>query len=449
MTLLPGTLDPAFADAGVLNWDFPEFASIAPQAVLSLPDGKLIAVATEPGSPRGFVVARLTEKGRLDVGTGFGEGQQGFVRILTPEKHVAEISGASLLSDDGMLIIVTYIWPPDKSGFIVVRLLEDGRLNNGFGKGGVLDFPYGAIPATLSGRTMNGIPASRSAGQQSEPVVQGGANSGMSGIELPDKKIALASFGYVPSTGQTRGLITRLNPDGSFDKDFNQTGSASVDLGIAGDSLARGVAAHTEGGLLVYGDFHDEGIFGSYAVRFTKDGAQDNTFKTVKFSSDRFPAFYDVAVRKRDGIIVLAGGQAGEGAFHGVGIIFLLKGDGSNHPLFNNGQPLIKNVLPETGQLWTSCAFGGKDEDTLIVSGTSGDVFLTDDTHAVCARYSLTGELDTSFNGQGWVIFDQSDRLEVARDMTATAQNRIVICGDFHKDRQSFANSGWIARYLA
>jgi len=78
MTIQAGELDSTFAADGILNWEFPEFISIAPHVVLPLPDGRLFVVANELGIFPGFVVARLTDHGELDVGTGFGENQQGF-----------------------------------------------------------------------------------------------------------------------------------------------------------------------------------------------------------------------------------------------------------------------------------------------------------------------------------------------------------------------------------
>ncbi|WP_332461528.1 delta-60 repeat domain-containing protein [Pseudomonas sp. NIBR-H-19] len=273
---------------------------------------------------------------------------------------------------------------------------------------------------------------------------------GRSVIALPDGKIAVVSFGFDLNTQQTKGLVMRLNSDGSFDETFNKTGKASVELGDTGDNAARGVEAHTDGGLVVYGNFNEGGTLGIYVVRFKEDGTRDEQFSTVMLSAEKRLSFYDIAVRKKDGIIALAGGQRGEGDFDGVGVIVVLKGDGSYHPVFNNGKPLFQKVLPETGQQWSTCAFGGKDENTLIMSGTSGGTWLLDDTRAVLARYLLTGYLDTSFNGQGWVVFDQPDRLEVARDLIITTQDRIVVCGEFRNDRQAIEpQGGWIARYLA
>ena len=452
MTVQAGELDSTFANDGILNWEFPEFVSIAPQAVLPLPDGRLLVVANESGVSPGFVVARLTEKGQLDVGTGFGENQQGFARILTGEKLLSGKLGASLLGNGGVLITVDYTSrpPSSESGFVAIQLLPDGRLNDKFGEGGVVTFPYGSVPVTLS-RAATAALARQNVSRDIEPAVQSTASSGASGIELPDRKIALVSFGRDRSTGQAKGLVMRLNPDGSFDETFNRTGSATVELaelGPAGDNHARGVAAQPSGGLVVYGDFHDEGTFGAYAVRFTKDGVRDDKFKTTIVSSDRLPIFRDIAVRKKDGIIALAGGQIG-GSFQGEGVIVVLTADGFPHPLFNNGQPLFTKVVPEIGQKWSSCAFGEADESKLIVAGTSGGTYATDEMHAVCARYRLTGELDSTFNGSGWVSFDQAEKLENSLDLHVTAQNKIVICGEYWKDRLSFPTSGWIARFIA
>ncbi|BBP73703.1 hypothetical protein PHLH6_57070 [Pseudomonas sp. Seg1] len=453
MTVQAGEFDTTFANDGKLDWEFPEFVSITPQVVLPLPDGRLLVVANESGMSPAFVVARLTEKGQLDVGTGFGENQQGFARISTGEKLLLGRLGASLLSNGGMLITVDYTsrQPSYESGFVAIQLLPDGRLNDEFGEDGVVTFPDGSIPVTLS-RAATVARARQNLSRNIKPAVQSTANSGASGIELSGGKIALVSFGFDPAAQQTKGLVMRLNPDGTFDDTFNKIGSANVELaelGPAGNNAARGVAVQPDGSLVVYGDFHDEGTFGTYAVRFTKDGMRDDKFRTTIMSSDRLPIFNDMAVRKKDGIIALIGGQRGDGFMSGEGVIVVLSADGSPHPMFNNGQPLCTKVVPETGQNWSSCAFGEVDESKLIVAGTSGGVFATDETHAVCARYRLTGELDSTFNGSGWVSFDQEEKLEISLDLHVTAQNKIVICGEYWKDRLSFATSGWIARFIA
>lgn len=453
MTVQAGELDSTFAIDGKLDWQFPEFVSITPHVALSLRDGRVLVVANESGMFPGFVIARLTENGQLDVGTGFGENQQGFSRISTPGKDLTGKFGASLLSNGGVLITVDYSGraPNFGSGLAAIQLLPDGRLNDKFGEGGVATLAYGSIPVTLTSAA-KAARARRNDPQNVEPAILSNGHPGASGIELPDGKIALAYFGFDDAAQQTKGLVIRLNPDGTFDETFNKVGSAWVELAELSpqsEVAARGVAAQADGGLVVYGDFHDDGTFGTYAVRFTQDGVRDDKFKTTIVSSDRLPNFRDIAVRKKDGMIALVGSQHGDAMFDGKGVIVVLSADGSPHPLFNNGQPLLTKVVPEIGQNWTSCAFGDADESKLIVAGTSGGFFATDEMHAVCARYRLTGELDSTFNGSGWVSFDQAGKLENGLDVHVTAQNKIVICGEYWKDRLSFATGGWIARFIA
>ncbi|WP_177413887.1 hypothetical protein [Pseudomonas sp. RU47] len=451
MTVQAGELDSTFANDGILNWEFPEFVSIAPHAVLSLPDGRLLVVANEAVRFPGFVVARLTEEGRLDVGSGFGENQQGFARISTGDKILLGKFRASLLSNGGVLVTVEYASRSSgEGGFVEIQLLPDGRLNDKFGEGGVVTFPSFSIPTTLN-RGARFARAGQNSSHDDQPSIQSSAHSGASGIELSDGKIALVSSGIDPATRQTKGLVVRLNPDGTFDSTFNKTGSATVELtelGPAAINAASGVAVQADGGLVVYGTFSDEGTLGVYAVRFTTDGIRDDKFRTTILSSGRLPTFRDIAVRKKDGIIALVGGQDVEGWVGGEGVIVVLSADGSPHPLFNNGQPLYTKVVPEIGQTWSSCAFGDGDESKLIVAGSSGGVFTTDETHAVCARYCLTGELDSEFNGSGWVSFNKPEKLEFGLDLQVTAQNKIVICGEYVR-LSGLPSSGWIARFIA
>ncbi|UST84954.1 hypothetical protein [Pseudomonas siliginis] len=448
MTTKSGTPDLEFGNNGARIWDFPEFASIAPHAIVSLPDGRLVAVANEPGYPRGFVIVRLTEKGQLDAGTGFGVEQRGFARITIPEKHIVSILGSSLLSDGGFLIVLEYSWRPNENGLLVVRLLDDGSLNDKFGEGGVLVLPDRAVPATLSRGALR--TARRSAGLDAVSVVQGGDNSGVRGIELPGGKFVLATFTYDPSSSQTKGSVIRLNPDGTLDKTFNKTGSTWVELGIAGDNAARGVAAQADGSLVVIGDYFDAGTFGTYVVRFKEDGVRDEEFPDVVLTSRYMPRLRDIAVRTKDGLIAIVGGQFEDNFPEGTGVIVVLNENGSPNLVFNEGKPLYSKLSPEKGQQWQSCAFGGAEDSKLIVAGTSGSGDIFYDTQAVCARYLLTGTLDKSFNtDKGWLAFSQPDRMASALDAVITSQGKIAICGELYKDELSLPVGGWIARYFS
>lgn len=445
-----GTLDPTFGKKGVIDWMFPEFSSNAPQAVLSLPDGRLITVSRLTGFPAGFVVARLKASGEIDVGTGYGLNEQGFVEIAFPGINADWIFGVSTLADKGVLITFQFTkMTRATSGLAIVRLLEDGRLDERFGVGGVV------FHEPMSG----GMPeqADKVQAWMAEPTVTEHVQARLSngktqtnGVELPDGKIVLMTRAMDYSVGTMKGMIVRLNSNGTFDETFNGTGRAFVELeGVTG-SDGNGVAVQPDGKLVVYGSYKTVGDPGLYVTRFHAEGKQDTQFSNLMWSNPGYQFdFSDIVVRKSDGLIVLVG-DSFEGGYAGSGVIFVLNPDGGFNLVFNEGKPLHSR-LTNVGETWRRCVFGGDRQDRLIVAGIRGNAFLSDHTAAMTARYFMTGELDLVFNGQGWVVFDDPRWLDTTRDMTLTAEGSIVVCGEYKiiENADSFIEGGWIIRYLA
>ncbi|MFJ2540487.1 hypothetical protein [Pseudomonas sp. NPDC087614] len=444
-TTQAGTLDPSFANDGVLNWGFPEFSAKAPQAVVSLPDGKLFAVSRSSGTPAGFVVVRLTATGELDSGTGFGQNQQGFTEISLPGTHVNFIYGISLLADYGVLITCQY-HSEESLGDAAVRLLKDGRLDERFGEGGVVYFDplSGGTPEQVRG--IQARIAERRAAGDGLKELRFSSPSPTTVVEQTDGKIVLMTSAADYSVGELKGLVVRLNPDGTFDKSFNGTGSAFVQLEGVIENYGRGLAAQLDGQLVVFGEYRTHGDPGWYVTRFNADGKQDVQFSTLMLPNPGYLlSIYSIAVREKDGLIALVGGLF-ESVHTGVGAILVLNRDGAYNLVFNQGKPLYSKLM-DMGQQWSRCAFGSEGGGRLILSGTGGSEYVTDHTFSISARYLLTGELDLTFNKQGWVVFDDRDGLEVARDMAITADGRIVVCGEV-VSRQGSTQGGWITRYL-
>jgi uncharacterized delta-60 repeat protein len=443
----PGTLDPMFAEDGVLDWQIPGIASRAPQAVLSLADGKLIAVSRLSGFQSGFAVVRLTDKGALDTGTGFGDGR-GFVQISFADTHIEIIFGAALLMDDGVLITCQYSNQSEaSSGRALVRLLKDGRLDQGFGRGGAVFFNplEGATPEQA--RKMRSRRAEQKSAENARAHRKLNGRSHACAGEQPDGKIVLITSAVDFSFGDFKGQLVRLNPDGSLDKTFNGTGSAFVELADVSESYGRGLALQPDGKLVVFGDYREQGANGWYVTRFNAQGQQDAQFATLKMPDPQFAlTVFDISVRAKDGLIALVGGVFED--FHtGVGMISLLNRDGTFNRAFNQGRPLYSK-LTDMGQQWSRCAFGGDDGDRLIVAGTGGSEFLTAHTVSFTARYLLTGALDTTFANVGWAVFDDRNWLDVTRDMALTSDGRIVVCGEHYTGQEINPQAGWMLRYL-
>jgi uncharacterized delta-60 repeat protein len=445
-TAQAGTLDPTFAHQGLLDWPIAGVPGTSPVAVIALPDGKLIAASFPLEGMVGFAAVRLTPDGKLDYASDFGDGQ-GFVEVSFPGKRIDSIFAGSRLSDGGLLFTAQYLNDGvDGGGLAVIRLLETGQLDAGFGDGGVvfLDPVAGGTPEHLAALKP------RETGQPVAGGVGAGIRSGgsaqASGIEQPDGKIVVMTSAADFSAGTYKGQVVRLNRDGSFDQTFNGSGRAFVELPDALDSEGRGVALQRDGKLVVHGSYRTNNDYGLYVVRFNPDGRQDPGFANLLQANPDLLAIYDIRVRAKDDLIVLVGGKS-ESLKTGIGAILLLNRDGGFNLVFNNGQPLYSK-LTDIGQRWSRCTFGGASDDLLIVSGTTGSEFFSENSEACTARYLMTGQLDSAFNEIGFVVFDDPQWLEATRGMTLSAQQRIVVCGGHHLAQVFNPLAGWMVCYL-
>lgn len=261
-TTAPGKLDPTFAKEGVLRFPIAEVSVYPPAAVIALADDKLL-VAIRYFRADGFTVIRLKSNGEVDVGAGYGDREQGFVEInipLEPEHLVDRVVGGTQLSDGGVLITTQYGGP--NGGLVIVRLMSDGRINENFGEAGLVFLRV--FPEDSPEQLREKIKPDFVQMQEGMDINLGArmrGGSGVSSIEQPDGKLIIVNYGADLSEGRYKGKVVRLNSDGSFDKTFNGTGAALVELEVAGNNYAFGVAAQQDGKLLVMGEYHD-GIMG-------------------------------------------------------------------------------------------------------------------------------------------------------------------------------------------
>lgn len=451
-----GTLDPTFNGDGIRKFPIPEISALQTYAVLALPEGKLLVGMLMQGRGAGFAVARLNMAGELDAGTGFGDKQHGFVVISFPNTHIDHLFGLSRLNDGGSLVVGQYgSLEGLSSGLVIVRLREDGQLNSGFGTGGAIFLEHFDIgnPEQKIKLTPGVVFREGEKNPEQRPLTTG--NSGMSVIEQPDGKIVLVSTGF-EDLAKMRGVVMRLNSDGSFDKGFNGSGAAFVHLeeDYEIESYGLGVAIQPDGKLMVHGHFNkSDGSSGPFVVRFDQQGSPDKGFNPPTFveSPGRERIYINaVATRKQDGLIVAVGqARRFSGITGGLGLIVVLNRDGSPNLVFNNGEPLY-SLLLDSGELWQQCAFGGPEDSKLIVAGTGGDGFVTKYAVSITARFLLTGVPDPTFNGQGWAVFDESEEMETVRDMTIMTDGRIVVSGVAWKGEGlgTHISGGWVLRYL-
>ncbi|RLA71589.1 MAG: hypothetical protein DRG30_08360 [Epsilonproteobacteria bacterium] len=277
--LKDGSRDISFGDDGVTvadhiceDWDACEEAifGLGDEDVVGAhfqSDGKIVLALTAWRNYTTFGVARFDSDGILDTAfgghPGFGYGGDGVYA-----------ENSAIQSDDKILVVGRRVSNPDPHKVAVTRFTTDG----------LLDMTFGTANGTVLTNTHPGT----------------GSYSGDSGNDVAvqsDGKIIVAGTTAIQGCGDnnesffTRGLLERLNSDGTFDTSFGSDGvvkytAASVfdakpwDLSTTypcSESTLKSVAVQSDGKIVVMGT----GVnapFSVFLARFNTNGGIDTSF---------------------------------------------------------------------------------------------------------------------------------------------------------------------------
>lgn len=447
----PGTLDPTFAEGGVLRLPTPEFPGYRTLALLPLAENKLLITLLLPEKTGSFALARVNEDGSIDMEFGAGTGVVEFSKEDTDLEMISHICG---LSDGGWLVIGQFS-SSSGLGTYVVRFLQDGQPNTLFGEDGVRLLPYRLEPR--SGSVEGGpVTFSRPDREPSAQAPRSSDNHGPSAVVQPDGKILLRSAVYIGSV-LSHWVVLRLDPDGSTDYTFNGSGSVNIEFpGIPRVARsAKGVVLQEDGKVLVFGEYSQDtpASSGIYVMRLDATGRLDSSFNAgTGFVTvpDRGNA-NAMALRESDGAIVVAGDTwpNPDQGYDRHGLIFVLSRDGFLDFAFNSGQPLLSKLV-DKGHGWHYCAW--QVDGSILVAGTTGRGLVEKGVSALTARLRSDGSLDLTFNGSGFVLFDEEVHEETVEDMALMLDGRVVV-GGFARlpGPLSWGRifGSWIIRYLA
>ncbi|MEO8647192.1 hypothetical protein [Pseudomonas sp.] len=431
-----GTLDPSFGTNGVVSTPFHDVVGSIPNAVLPLPGNQLLVVlGTTITQQTSTKVARLHEDGSLDMLFG----RNGIVEIPFADGTWFAPRNLHPQANGGWLITGTAEHPDRGEELAVVRQLQDGRLDTSFGKkkdGKVLI----NIPELLgpeAGATAK-LMTQRLPGNQSVKVSEGAQDAGVSVVNQADGKILLVST-VLFAFNFLRGIVLRLNQDGSLDETFAGKGFLLVEEKKISHywNYASGVAVQEDGKVLVCGDFarENEGEWpDAYVIRYDQSGNVDKDYGENKDGlvtiddADQWLEFSSITLRPDGGMIATGVAEAG---LKRKGLIIALNPSGSFNRVFNDGLPLISD-FPEHGASWRRSAFQ-KDHQgnvlAIIVAGQGGGDSLGDKSSLITARYRLDGKLDTTFGADGWVEFNDERAIDIFRGSVVMPDNKIVVCG--------------------
>ena len=226
-----GTIDLSYAAA--------KLEDIQVFDVAMQPDGKVVAVGRTLRSKRSaLTVFRLQPGGALD--TTFGDA--GIMRLRY--RAVATHGSSVVLDADGRIVVAGL----QSDELIVLRLLENGTLDDGFGASGIVSGPANDSTHTHILRTGDG--------------------------------------GYRVLTGFNDGAkrhchVVALTANGSVASTFGDQGSALLDSSSTGSTNCNSMVTQSDGRLLVAGNEDEHG----FARRLLANGQPDNTFAASAVSS--------------------------------------------------------------------------------------------------------------------------------------------------------------------
>jgi uncharacterized delta-60 repeat protein len=262
-----GTLDTTFDGDGkkVFSWGPISRA----QAVVVLPNGKLLVGGFSGPEGGNVQVARLRPNGDLD--TTFGT-----KGIATVDFGGDDFGLAMARHANGRIVIAGR---STVAGAVVARLRANGKLDPDFAGDGRLNVPGNGL--------LRGV------------VVQ------------PDNRIVVA--GNV--AGLSMMTVMRFRSNGTPDPTFDGDGTVAIDIGPLSD-VANDIALQPDGKLVVAGS--TSAVAGGFAVaRLNPNGSPDATFGTAGEATVDFgvATFGNAVALQANGRIVVAGQRTGNDDF--------------------------------------------------------------------------------------------------------------------------------------
>lgn len=214
-----GTLDPTFSEDGKLLLDLSGSADYG-FGIATIAGGKII-VTGAAGVPANFFAIRLLSDGSYDAT--FGNAGKTFVDIMGAD--LADDCFGMTMTPDGKIVMVGDGYDPATTVFVgaVVRLNANGTLDNTFSTDGIATV---ASPQTNIFRNI---------------------------IIRPDGKYLIS--GSTGVNGNDDYKVVLMNPDGTLDLTFNNTGSYTIDVtGQFNLDSGYGLALQADGKILLSGN---------------------------------------------------------------------------------------------------------------------------------------------------------------------------------------------------
>jgi uncharacterized delta-60 repeat protein len=412
-----GDLDPTFGDGGVayLSIDGIEGHELRTSEVIALPDGKLLFGGSRNllinGNPDPHMrpsLERMNADGTPDASFGDDPSNPGIV-VLPPigNTGMQRIEGMRRLGDGTIVVAGSSFAFGPLTGF-VMKLDADGHPLPTFGTDGLV---------TLQGYYFHALEVDA------------------------DGNIVVA--GEQVASGQSRGYVGRLLPDGTVDASFGAGGSVLLEPPVAGDNTYLNTLAMDDRGAIVVGGFYEDSVnfTSEFSVaRLDASGQLDTSFDgdgwrvfRVPGDASTFNGVDRLLLTPNGGIVIAAHHDDGMG---GTGIVLgRLDASGADDTGFGTAGYQSYDVAPDAWNRYPSALLRQADGKLLVGVTYAGE----GRQDFIALRTSADGALDASFGNGGMVDFDLAPQ-GVYSDLTAmTLQDgKPILAGGAKRDPASW-----------
>ncbi len=286
-----GSLDNSFQANGKLNL-FIGRTNVYGKSIALQKDGKIILTGYHSSS--GYFLARYNDDGNLD-NTFNSNG-----KVIKTIPHVFSRINAVALQNDGKIVLAGRINQSQASDFLLIRHLEDGRIDSSFGLNGIVITDFNSNSDEASSILVQDDGKIVVGGSSRDPSLNAVAGAfalvryNENGTEDPTFKKSNTSFGgraawinaivfqkdgKIIASGASnenykyRGAIVRYNSDGTLDNSFTNGGKILEDLGQSLQFYS--MAIQQDGKIIMTG--HDS-HYNIILYRYNPDGKKDFTF---------------------------------------------------------------------------------------------------------------------------------------------------------------------------
>ncbi len=368
------------------------------------PDGKSVVAGSSRNSANlDFALARYDAFGKLDPSFGSGG------RVITPIGSGDDIARQVIVRGDGKLIAVGRSRVGSNWNIAIAQYTSGGTLDTSFGTGGIVTTDLGSSEDDAFDVVLDA----------NQRIVVVGQRLG-SGLDI---------------------VIARYLPAGLLDISFGTAGIANFSLGSSTE-VPAGVLLQSDGKIVVGGFTNLSGGFDFLVARFLTGGTLDTSFDVDGWATIDFGSTNDyvqsIALNHVGGIVAAGTRESVSGLDFAIA---QLTSNGALDTSFGTGGKTTTDFLGGTDVIRRVRV---ADDAKLVVAGYSNDPAKANFDFAI-ARYTATGQLDATFEGDGKTRTAIGAFDDIGNDFVIDGKGDFVVAGS------AITGSGHdfaIARYL-